>query len=211
MNDEIIKLRERLVELSKDPTETRKLLDELTEAEIDNANIKSPFHVGEKDIIESKDFDTHIIHRTKDGFVIHYRAGYSILVKDNLISTSGAIQSLMTGVPADVTDKTERESIELANDAIEKIFRLPMFVFSHAETTFAIAEIAVRYMLLLQNIGEVPTSETDNPEYDKYLSQMNELLSNFAAGLEKEGKEYERRMGYAKTQDKSESESEGES
>ena len=51
MNYEIIKLRERLVELSNDPIETRKLLDKLTEAEIDKEIAECQFHVGKKDII----------------------------------------------------------------------------------------------------------------------------------------------------------------
>ena len=45
MTDGIIEIRERLVELSKDPIETRELLDKLTEQEIDKSNLESVFHV----------------------------------------------------------------------------------------------------------------------------------------------------------------------
>lgn len=185
MNDEIIKLRERLVELSKDPIETRELLDKLTEEEIDQANIHSPFHVGEKDIIETKDLEFAKVHKTKNGYLLHYHGGYSILVDDKNITTASALQSLLDGIDSNMTEE-EKESIKLANNAIETIFRLPMFVFSHPLTTYTVAEIGVRYMLLLQELGEVPTDETENPVYDKFIVQMNELMENFAKGLENE-------------------------
>ena len=79
-----------------------------------------------------------------------------------------------------------------------------MFVFSSPETTYGIAEMATRYMLYLQRMGQVPVAETDNPEYDKFILQINEIVENFSKGLEEQGLEYERRMGYGK---KSESES----
>lgn len=185
MTDGIIKIRERLVELSTDPIETRKLLDKLTEEEIDHANIKSPFHVGEKDILETKDLEFAKVHKTKNGYLLHYHGGYSILVDDKNITTASALQSLLDGVDSKMSDE-EKESIELANSAIETIFRLPMFVFSHPLSTYTIAEIGVRYMLLLQELGEVPTDETENPTYDKFIVQMNELMENFAKGLETE-------------------------
>lgn len=185
MTDGIIELRERLVELSTDPIETRELLDKLTEEEIDQANIKSPFHVGEKDILETKDLEFAKVHKTKNGYLLHYHGGYSILVDDKNITTASALQSLLDGVDSKMSDE-EKESIELANSAIETIFRLPMFIFSHPLSTYTIAEIGVRYMLLLQELGEVPTDETENPAYDKFIVQMNELMENFAKGLENE-------------------------
>lgn len=185
MTDGIIELRERLVELSTDPIETRELLDKLTEEEIDQANIKSPFHVGEKDILETKDLEFAKVHKTKNGYLLHYHGGYSILVDDKNITTASALQSLLDGVDSKMSDE-EKESIELANSAIETIFRLPMFIFSHPLSTYTIAEIGVRYMLLLQELGEIPTDETENPAYDKFIVQMNELMENFAKGLENE-------------------------
>ena len=210
MTDSIIQLRERLVELSKDPIETRKLLDQLTEEEVENDNIHSKFHVGEKDILETKDLNIATVSKTKKGYLLNYYGGYSVLVDDKLISTSGALQSLIDGVPSNVTDPKEKESIELSNTAIEMLFRLPMFVFSNGETTFRIAEIATRYLLLLQKMGEVPTPETENPEYDKFIMSLNELMENFATGLEKEGLEYEKRMGYGKEQIESQGKNQGE-
>ena len=196
MNDDIIKLRERLVELSTDPIETRELLDKLTEEEIDNANIESPFYVGKKDIIETKDGEIYKLHKTKNGYCLHYHGGYSVLVDEKLLSTASALQQIMDGIPSDITDKDERESVELMLSAAELVFRLPMFVLSNPTTTLNIATMGLMYMNLLQKMGEVPTEETDNPEYDKAILQMGELMENFAAGLEKEGKEYEKRMGY---------------
>lgn len=195
MTDSIIQLREKLVGLSKDPIETRKLLDKLTEEEINQSSIKSPFHVGEKDIENEKDLGFAKVCKTNKGYLIQYKGGYSILINHRLLSPCMAIQSLMDGVPIEVTDKDEREAIELSNSAIEMIFRLPMFVFSNGMVTFSIAEMATRYLMLLQEMGEVPTEETENPEYDKFIEQMNDFLENFATGLEKEGKEYENRMG----------------
>lgn len=211
MTDGIIKLRERLVELSTDPIETRKLLDQLTEEEIDQANIKSPFHVGEKDIEATKDLDFAKIHKTRNGYVIHYHGGYSVLIDDKLTTTSDVANMLLEDIPANAT-KEERDSLELAKSATEMIFRLPMFVFSHPATTYTLAEVGVRYMLLLQQMGEVPTDETSNPEYDKFLVQINEIMENYATGIEKEGREWERRNGNGtKTAQESESESKGES
>lgn len=211
MTDSIIKLREQLVELSTDPIETRKLLDQLTEEEIDQANIESPFHVGEKDILETKDEDFYKLHKTKTGFVLHYHGGYSVLVDDKLVTTSTALQYILDGIPADASEEGKEEFV-LTKSAIEMIFRLPMFVFSHPATAFTVAEVGVRYMLLLQELGEVPTSETDNPEYDKFLSQMNELMENFATGLENELLEQEKRNGYGtQTTQESKGESKGES
>lgn len=197
MTDEIIKIRERLVELSTDPIETRKLLDQLTEEETEQANIESPFHVGKNDIVETKDGEVYKLHKTRNGYLLHYHGGYSVLVEDKLLSTASALQQIMDGVPSDITDKNEREGVEMVLSAAEMVFRLPMFVLSHIPTTLNIATMGLMYMNLLQKMGEVPTEETDNPEYDKALAQMGELMENFAAGLEKEGKEYERRMGYA--------------
>lgn len=195
MTDRIIQLREQIVGYSNDPIETRKLLDLLAEEEIDNANIRSPFHVGEKDIIETKDLEFAKVLKTTSGYVLHYHSGYSVKVDDKLITTASALQSIMDGVPEDVDNQTMREGIELTNSAIEMIFRLPMFVFSNGSVLFTIAEAATRYLLLLQKMGEVPTTETENPEFDKFITGLNDLMENFAAGLEKEGKEYEKRMG----------------
>lgn len=209
MTDSIIQLREKLVELSKDPIETRKLLDQLTEEEIDNANILSPFHVGEKDIVETKDLEYAKVHKLKNGYLLHYHGGYSVLIDEKLISAGDAIQMLIDGIPAGTVEPEEKEAIEMTMDAIETIFRLPMFVFSNEIVTFSIAEIATRYILLLQKMGEVPTAETENPEFDKFILQINDFMENFAAGLEKEGKEYEKRMGYGKEQIEGQGENQG--
>lgn len=205
MTDSIIQLREKLVELSKDPIETRKLLDQLTEEEIDNANIRSPFHVGEKDILETKDLEYAKVHRLRNGYLLHYHGGYSVLIDEKLISAGDAIQMLIDGIPAGPVEPEEKEAIEMTMDAIETIFRLPMFVFSNEIVTFSIAEIATRYILLLQKMGEVPTAETENPEFDKFILQINDFMENFAAGLEKEGKEYEKRMSHGKGKEESSS------
>lgn len=194
MNDEIVKLRESLVELSTNPTETQRLLDKLTEEEILQSNINSLFHVDKNEIIETKDLEFAKIYKTRTGYVLSYRGGYNISVDNKILSATTALQQIMDGVPAEITDKDEREGVESVISAAELIFRLPMFVFSHMPTTLNLATIGVMYMNLLQKMGEVPTEETENPEYDKFLVQMNELMENFAAGLEKEGKEYEKRM-----------------
>jgi hypothetical protein len=129
------------------------------------------------------------------------------------MSTASALQQIMDGVPSDASDvvnpetgMSEKDGIELMLSAAEMVFRLPMFVLSHEITTLNIATMGIMYINLLQKLGEVPTAETDNPEYDKALTQMSEFMDNFAAGLEKEGKEYERRMGYGETETKSQSE-----
>lgn len=205
MKDSIIQLREKLVELSKDPIETRKLLDQLTDEEIDNANILSPFHVGEKDIVETKDLEYAKVHKLKNGYLLHYHGGYSVLIDEKLISAGDAIQMLIDGIPAGPVEPEEKEAIEMTMDAIETIFRLPMFVFSNEIVTFSIAEIATRYILLLQKMGEVPTAETENPEFDKFILQINDFMENFAAGLEKEVNEYEKRMSHGKGKEESSS------
>lgn len=211
MTDFIIKIREHLVELSKDPIETRKLLDQLTEEEIDNANILSPFHVGEKDIEETKDLEFAKVHKTKNGYLLHYHGGYSVLVDERLKCTYGAVQMLMDGKLDPLPEGLTQEDIETWNSAVEMIFRLPMFIFSNFDATITIAEIATRYMLLLQKMGEVPTPDTENPEYDKFIIGLNELMENFATGLEKESQEYEKRMGYGEQETKSKGESQDKS
>lgn len=195
MNDDIIKIRERLVELSTDPIETRSLLDKLTEEEIAQHDTECPLLVTKNDIQETKDGEFYKLHKTRNGYLLHYHGGYDVLVDEKLLSTASALQQIMDGVPSDITDKEEREGVEMMLSAAELIFRLPMFVLSHPMTTVNIATMGIMYMNLLQKMGEVPTEETENPEYDKALVQMNQLMENFAAGLEKEGKEYERRMG----------------
>lgn len=195
MNDDIIKIRERLVELSTAPIETRKLLDKLTEEEIEQHDTECPLIVTKNEITETKDGEFYKLHKTRNGYLLHYHGGYDVLVDDKLLSTASALQQIMDGVPSDITDKEEREGVEMMLSAAEIIFRLPMFVLSHPMTTVNIATMGLMYMNLLQKMGEVPTEETENPEYDKALVQMNQLMENFAAGLEKEGKEYEKRMG----------------
>ena len=207
MTDEIIKIRERLVELSKDPIETRELLDKLTYEEIAQHDADCPLIVTKNDIQETKDGEIYKLHKTRNGYLLHYLGGYDVLVDDKLLSTASALQQIMDGVPSDITDKEEREGAELTLSAAEMVFRLPMFVLSHPITTLNIATMGIMYISLLQKLGEVPTAETDNPEYDKALFQMNEFMENFAKGLEKEGKEYERRMGYGEETDTQENES----
>ena len=214
MNDEIIRIREELVGLSSDPIKTRELLDKLTEEEIFQHDIESPFHVGKNDIEETKDLEVGKLHKTKNGYLLHYHGGYSVLVDEKLMSTASTLQQIMEGIPSDITDKEEREGVELMLNAAEQVFRLPMYVFSNTPTMLNIATIGLMYQNLLQKMGSVPTAETENPEYDKFLLQMNELLDNFAAGLEKEGKEYERRNGTnveKEVKTESEGESQGES
>lgn len=201
MNDEIIKLRERLVALSTDPIETRELLDKLTYEEIAQHDADCPLIVTKNDIQETKDGEIYKLHKTRNGYLLHYQGGYDVLVDDKLLSTASALQQIMDGVPSDITDKDKRDGVELILSAAELVFRLPMFVLSNLTTTINIATMGLMYMNLLQKMGEVPTEESDNPEYDKALVQMNELMENFAAGLEKEGKEYEKRMGHDSKED----------
>lgn len=201
MTEEIIKLRERLVALSTDPIETRELLDKLTSEEIAQHDADCPLVVTKNDIQETKDGEIYKIHKTRNGYLLHYHGGYDVLVDDKLLSTASALQQIMDGVPSDITDKDKRDGVELILSAAELVFRLPMFVLSNLTTTINIATMGLMYMNLLQKMGEVPTEESDNPEYDKALVQMNELMENFAAGLEKEGKEYEKRMGHDSKED----------
>jgi hypothetical protein len=212
MTDEIIRLREELVGLSSDPIKTRELLDKLTEEEIFQHDIESPFHVGKNDIEETKDLEVGKLHKTKNGYLLHYHGGFSVLVDEKLMSTATTLQQIMEGVPSDIKDKEEREGVEMVLSAAEQVFRLPMYVFSNTPTMLNIATMGLMYQNLLQKMGSVPTAETENPEYDKFLLQMNELLDNFAAGLEKEGLEYEKRNGinHDKKEVKTESEGEGE-
>lgn len=210
MTDEIIRIREELVGLSSDPIKTRELLDKLTEEEISQHDIESPFHVGKNDIEATKKLEVGKLHKTKEGYLLHYHGGYSVLVDEKLMSTASTLQQIMEGVPSDITDKEEREGVEMVLSAAEQVFRLPMYVFSNTPTMLNIATIGLMYQNYLQKMGEVPTAETENPEYDKFLLQMNELLDNFAAGLEKEGKEYERRNGI-NVEKEVKTESEGES
>ena len=213
MTDEIIKIRERLVELSKDPIETRELLDKLTYEEIAQHDADCPLIVTKNDIQETKVGEIYKLHKTRNGYLLHYHGGYDVLVDDKLLSTASALQQIMDGVPVDASDvvnpetgMSEKGGIELMLSAAEMVFRLPMFVLSHEITTLNIATMGAMYINLLQKLGEVPTAETDNPEYDKALAQMSEFMENYAKGLEKEGKEYERRMGYGETETKSQSE-----
>lgn len=195
MTDGIIEIRERLVELSKDPIETRELLDKLTEQEIDKSNLESVFHIGKNDIEETKDFKFYKIHKTKNGYVLHYHGGYTVCVDDGLISTATALQQIMDGVPDNITDEKERENVQMTLDAAEMVFRLPMYILTHIPSVLDIATIGLMYMNLLQKMGEVPTAETENPEYDKFLAQTSEFLDNVATAFEKEHQEYEKRMG----------------
>lgn len=209
MTDEIIRIREELVGLSSDPIKTRELLDKLTEEEIFQHDIESPFHVGKNDIEETKDLEVGKLHKTRNGYLLHYHGGFSVLVDEKLMSTASTLQQIMEGVPSDIEDKEEREGVEMVLSAAEQVFRLPMYVFSNTTTMLNIATMGLMYQNLLQKMGSVPTAETENPEYDKFLLQMNELLDNFAAGLEKEGKEYERRNGI-NVEEEVKTESEGE-
>lgn len=210
MNDEITRLREELVGLSSDPIKTRELLDKLTEEEISQHDLECPFIVTKNDIEETKNLEVGKLHKTKEGYLLHYHGGFSVLVDEKLMSTASALQQIMEGVPSDITDKEEREGVEIVLSAAEQVFRLPMYVFSNTPTMLNIATIGLMYQNLLQKMGSVPTAEMENPEYDKFLLQMNELLDNLAAGLEKEGKEYERRNGI-NVEEEVKTESEGES
>ena len=110
MKDEIIKIREELVGLSSDQIKTRELLDKLTEEEIFQHDIESPFHVGKNDIEETKDLEVGKLHKTKNGYLLHYHGGFSVLVDEKLMSTASTLQQIMEGVPSDITDKEERSA-----------------------------------------------------------------------------------------------------
>ena len=208
MNDEIIRLREELVGLSSDPIKTRELLDKLTEEEIFQHDIESTIHIGKNEIEEEKDFDFYKVCKTRDGYIIHYKGGYTVFANEKLLSTCDSIALLMEDNVE--TDPEDKEYIDLTKSAVELIFRLPLFVFSHPATTFNLATIATKYLVYLQEKGEVPTEDTENPEYDKFMQQMNELMENFAIGLEKEGLEYERRNGISHDEEKVETKTETE-
>lgn len=209
MTEEIIKLREELVGLSSDPIKTRELLDKLTEEEILQHDIECPFHIGKDDIEETKDLEVGKLHKTRNGYLLHYHGGFSVLVDEKLMSTASALQQIMEGIPSDITDKEEREGVEIVLSAAEQVFRLPMYVFSNTPTMLNIATMGLMYQNLLQKMGGVPTADTENPEYDKFILQMNDLLDNFAAGLEKEGLEYEKRNGIGNGTKEIETEGEG--
>lgn len=209
MFENIIELREKLVGLSKDPVETRKLLDQLTEAEVDKVATESHFHVGKNDIEETKDFEFYKIHKCKTGYLLHYHGGYSVFVDNKLLTPASCLQQLMDGVPEDVTEKEDRENWEMLLSATEMVFRMPMFVLSNLDVTLATATCGLRYLVYLQEKGEVPTPDVENPEFDKAMMQINEFAENLAKGLEKEGKEYEKRMGYGTESVTVESEGEG--
>lgn len=211
MSDETIRLREELVGLSSDPIKTRELLDKLTEEEIFQHDIESPFHVGKNDIEETKDLEVGKLHKTRNGYLLHYHGGFSVLVDEKLMSTASTLQQIMEGVPSDITDNEEREGVEMVLSAAEQVFRLPMYVFTNTPTMLNIATMGLMYQNLLQKMGSVPTEETENPEYDKFILQMNEMLENFANGLEKEGKEYELRNGIENGEKKREIEGESQS
>lgn len=208
MTDEIITIREELVGLSSDPIKTRELLDKLEGEVLWENHLESPIHIGKKDIKDEKDFDFYKVSRTAEGqYLLHYKGGYTVLVDEKLLTTCDALELLME-------DKGSDEDMDLAKSAVEIIFRLPLFVFSHPATTFTIATIATMYLTYLQDNGEVPTEETDNPEFDKFMLQMSDMMENFVVGLEKEGKEYERRNGISdgneeQTQGNGEGEGEG--
>jgi len=201
MTEDIIKIREELVGLSSDPIKTRELLDKLTEEEIFQHDLESTVHVGKNEIEEEKDFDFYKVCKTRNGYLIHYKGGYTVVVDEKLLSACGSMELLMSD--------EKGEDVELAKNAVEMIFRLPLFVFSHPFTTYNIATMATGYLVYLQENGEVPTEETENPEYDKFIQSMNELMENFAAGLEKEGKEYERRNGINNGEKRTKTEGQG--
>lgn len=209
MNEEILKIREELVALSSDAIATRALLDKLTEKEIEQHDAESFIHLDKKDILQEVDRDTCSVKRTRNGLYLRFYGGYDILIDEKLLTTANAAELLMEDVSKEKEE--DREAVETAQSAVDMIFRLPMFVFSHPYTTYNIATMATRYLLLLQDMGEVPTEETENPELDKFFIQMNELMENFAAGLEKEGLEYERRNGISHGEEKTEGESQSES
>lgn len=201
MKEEIVKLREELVANSKDEMLCRSLLDKLSEAVCDEHDKEHLFVIRKGEVEEKKDLDFMAIYKLHGGSVVRFKGGMDVYLDNKIISAQQAIDLFMQKMPE---DEKERETVEAAQMAVRYIFQLPMFVFSSPETTYGIAEMATRYMLYLQRMGQVPVAETDNPEYDKFILQINEMVENFSKGLEEQGLEYERRMGYGK---KSESES----
>lgn len=202
MKDLIIKLREELVKLSSNPIKTRELLDQLTAEEIERHDSEAHYLVGKNDIVETKDFDFFAVYKTRKGYALRYKGGYNIFVdsKLNLRMPCEMLEYLMTD--------SENEEDKLTKTAVEMIFRLPLFIFSHADTMFTIATMATQYLILLQKKSAVPTKDTENKEFDEFIFQLNEWAEKLAIALEKEGKEYERRMGYAEVKEESESQNE---
>lgn len=215
MTEEIIRLREELVVLSSDPIKTRELLDKLTEEEIFQHDIESPYHVSKNDIEEEKDIvgeSGQVVgkyYRTNGGYCVHYYGGLTTYIDSRLQNTAGLVEQLMEGVPQDIADENGKESVEMVYSAAEQIFRLPMYVFLNMPTMLNVATMGLMLQNYLHQKGDVLMEETENPEYDKFLLQMNELLDNFAAGLEKEGKEYEKRNGLNNGEERKKAEGKG--
>lgn len=195
MNNDIVDVRERIVALSTDPAETRALLDRLTDLEVAAAVSESTVHVGKDDVVETKELNGARLHRTKTGFLLHNYGGYDVVVDERMVGTCSALQMLMEGTAAEIPDGLTAEDVEEWNIAVEMVFRLPMFVFGSVETTMFISESAYRYLMFLQKVSEVPTPDSENPEYDRFVAGLSSLFEDLAKGIERQGKEYEERMG----------------
>jgi len=194
--DKITDLRAQIVALSKDPEQTKKLLDQLSNAVCEDMEEKSEVLVKKSDIVEQKNFTSHRVIETKTGHVIHYKGGYTVIVDNKLLNATEMVSLMMHG-PEKGLSKEDKDATLVAINAIDTIFRLPIFVFTNPNTTYTIAEVATRYMILLQDMGQVPTEDNPNPEYDAFLKGIAELVDKFAEGLEKEGREYEKSVGIA--------------
>lgn len=194
MNEEIVKIRTKIVENSTDKEAAKDLLDSLTTVLEDEFKDKQLFAIDRANVKESRDLETHVIHATDRGYLLEYRGGMKVFVEDRLISPASILEMLMHQEASKMqldTDE-EREHFDAAMSAAETIFRLPMFIFSHAESMYAISTIALQYMLLLQELGQVPTEDqADDPEVEKFSRQLAETLDTMSSLLEKQAKEYE--------------------
>lgn len=196
MNDTIVDIRTKIVEQCSDKEKVKDLLDSLTE-EVENDLMKKQIVSVDKDhIVTQKDFDTHVIYETDRGYLLSYKGGYDVVVDSRMSSAADALDFILHNdrLQAEADDKDHAEDLEVAASAMEVIFRLPMFIFSHADCTFSIASIATQYMLLLQDLGKVPTKDDDDdPKVQEFMRQLATTIDTLSEIMEEQGKEYERK------------------
>lgn len=193
MNEEIVKIRTKIVDNSTDREVAKDLLDALTTVLEGEFKDKQLFAIDRADVKESRDLDTHVIHATDRGYLLEYRGGMKVFVEDRLISPASILEMMMhpEASKMQLDSDEEREHFDDAISAAETIFRLPMFIFSHTESMYAISTIALRYMLLLQELGQVPTEEqADDPKVERFTKLLAETLDSMSEILESQAKEY---------------------
>lgn len=191
MEDKIIKLREEIVSLCNDKQKAKRLLEDLTDAEIERNESEMHFFTRKRDIVDEKDFGNFSVYEFEDTCSVRFKGGYEIFVNDNIESLNEGIINMLV----DIRDKKMKKEFEEYKEDMALLLLTPMYATSDVRLFVTITTMLRRYLNGLTKYAETHPNEED-AEGDEVIEMYNELFKMtdvLAKKVEQEGLEFEKK------------------